>query len=218
MKRRILLIAFVFAALVTAIGAKASTKVGTPVCWTVPAIYTPDQEVTFYYDVTDVGFPVGVDLYLWAWQPTEPDAGNGNNSSDFAKLTYLGDNIYCKTMVPTEYFHPDVTTMNGDNFPGFWQQLKTKQDDLWSTEFAAPDSRTEWAEIMKKTNQGVFVYSGRKSTGFTEKWTINQPLTLIFNPGVFQVNGISMLNLKIPLALRDSTSTQELTTGHICRA
>ncbi len=192
MKRRILLIAFVFAALVTAIGAKASTKVGTPVCWTVPAIYTPDQEVTFYYDVTDVGFPEGVDLYLWAWQPTEPDAGNGNNSSDFAKLTYLGDNIYCKTMVPTEYFHSEVTTMNGDNFPGFWQQLKTKQDDLWSTEFAAPDSRTEWAEIMKKTNQGVFVYSGRKSTGFTEKWTINQPLTLIFNPGVFQVNGISM--------------------------
>lgn len=68
----------------------ASTKVGTPKCWTVPSVFTGDEQVTFYYDVTDVGFPEGIDLYLWAWQPTEPDAGNGNNSSDFAKLTYEG--------------------------------------------------------------------------------------------------------------------------------
>ena len=54
-------------------------KVGTPKCWTVPAVYTADEKVTFYYDVTDVGFPEGVDLYLWAWQPTEPDKGNGDN-------------------------------------------------------------------------------------------------------------------------------------------
>ena len=69
-------------------------KVGTPKCWTVPAVFTADEEVTFYYDMTDVGFQEGVDLYLWAWQPTEPDAGHGGNSSDFAKLEYLGNNIY----------------------------------------------------------------------------------------------------------------------------
>ena len=65
-----------------------------PKCWTVPAVFTADEEVTFYYDMTDVGFQEGVDLYLWAWQPTEPDAGHGGNSSDFAKLEYLGNNIY----------------------------------------------------------------------------------------------------------------------------
>ena len=80
-----------------------------PKCWTVPAVFTADEEVTFYYDMTDVGFQEGVDLYLWAWQPTEPDAGHGGNSSDFAKLEYVGNNIYKKTMIPTQYFHCDVS-------------------------------------------------------------------------------------------------------------
>ena len=60
-KATIFLLMFLMA-MTFATNAKAGTKVGTPVCWTVPAVYTPDQEVTFYYDVTDVGFPEGVDL------------------------------------------------------------------------------------------------------------------------------------------------------------
>lgn len=190
-KATIFLLVFLMA-MTFATNAKASTKVGTPVCWTVPAVYTPDQEVTFYYDVTDVGFPEGVDLYLWAWQPTEPDAGNGDNSSDFAKLTYLGNNIYSKTMVPTEYFKSSVESMTNADWPGFWQQLKTKRDDLWSTEFAAPDSRSEWEAIQKNADQGVFVYSGKKVKNFTDKWTLNEPLTFVFNPKVFTVGGKTM--------------------------
>lgn len=37
----------------------ASTKVGTPKCWTVPSIFTGDEQVTFYYVLNDVGFPEG---------------------------------------------------------------------------------------------------------------------------------------------------------------
>ena len=192
MRKTALYLMTLLVAMTFALAAKASTKVGTPVCWTVPAVFTPDQEVTFYYDVTDVGFPEGVDLYLWAWQPTEPDAGNGDNSSEFAKLTYLGDNIYCKTMVPTEYFHSTVDAMTNADWPGFWQQLKTKKDDLWSTEFAAPDSRQEWEAIAKNADQGVFIYSGKKVKNFTDKWTLNEPLTFIFNPKVFKVGGKTM--------------------------
>jgi len=101
-----------------------------------------DEEVTFYYDLTDVGFQEGVDLYLWAWQPTEPDAGHGGNSSDFAKLEYVGNNIYKKTMVPTQYFNSDVSKFEDDAWPGFWQRLKTKDGSMWSGVFAAPDSRS----------------------------------------------------------------------------
>lgn len=192
MKKTAIYLMMLLMAMTFALNSKASTKVGTPVCWTVPAVFTPDQEVTFYYDVTDVGFPEGVDLYLWAWQPSEPDAGNGDNSSEFAKLTYLGDNIYCKTMVPTEYFHTTVDAMTNADWPGFWQQLKTKRDDLWSTEFAAPDSRQEWETIKKNADQGVFVYSGKKVKNFTDKWTLNEPLTFVFNPKVFTVGGKTM--------------------------
>ena len=115
-----------------------------PKVWTVPAVFTADQEVTFYYDVTDVGFPAGVDLYLWAWQPTEPDAGHGGNSSDFAKLEYLGDNIYKMTMTPTKYFNSPVSAFENSDWPGFWQRLKTKDGAYWSGVYQAPDSRSEW--------------------------------------------------------------------------
>lgn len=165
-----------------------------PKCWTVPAVFTADEEVTFYYDMTDVGFQEGVDLYLWAWQPTEPDAGHGGNSSDFAKLEYLGNNIYKKTMVPTEYFHCDVAKFEDANWPGFWQRLKTKDGSMWSGVFAAPDSRSEF-EAFKKSGAGIQFFSGKKSTGFTEKFALDDPLTVLFNPDVYKLGGKTMTEL-----------------------
>ena len=52
-----------------------------PQFWTVPAIYAFDEEVTWYFDVSGLGFEEGLDLYLWAWEPSEPDAGNRDNTS-----------------------------------------------------------------------------------------------------------------------------------------
>ncbi len=179
-------ILFVLLSLLPLLSFADGVKVGTPKCWTVPAVFTADEEVTFYYDLTDVGFQEGIDLYLWAWQPTEPDAGNGGNSSDFAKLEYLGNNIYKKTMVPTEYFHSPVSAFEDANWPGFWQQLKTKDGSMWSTEFAAPDSRLEF-QAFKESGAGMKFYSGRKSTGFTEKFTLDAPLTVLFNPDVYKL-------------------------------
>lgn len=179
-------ILFVLLSLLPLLSFADGTKVGTPKCWTVPAVFTADEEVTFYYDLTDVGFQEGIDLYLWAWQPTEPDAGNGGNSSDFAKLEYLGNNIYKKTMVPTEYFHSPVSAFEDANWAGFWQQLKTKDGSMWSTEFAAPDSRLEF-QTFKESGAGMKFYSGRKTTGFTEKFTLDEPLTVLFNPDVYKL-------------------------------
>ena len=165
-----------------------------PKCWTVPAVFTADEEVTFYYDMTDVGFQEGVDLYLWAWQPTEPDAGHGGNSSDFAKLEYLGNNIYKKTMVPTEYFHCEVAKFEDANWPGFWQRLKTKDGSMWSGVFAAPDSRSEF-EAFKKSGAGIQFFSGKKSAGFTEKFALDDPLTVLFNPDVYKLGDKTMTEL-----------------------
>lgn len=165
-----------------------------PKCWTVPAVFTADEEVTFYYDMKGVGFQEGVDLYLWAWQPTEPDAGHGGNSSDFAKLEYLGNNIYKKTMVPTEYFHCDVAKFEDANWPGFWQRLKTKDGSMWSGVFAAPDSRSEF-EAFKKSGAGIQFFSGKKSAGFTEKFALDNPLTVLFNPDVYKLGGKTMTEL-----------------------
>lgn len=192
MKRNVFsLLIIIMAALLPSVS-MASTKVGTPKVWTVPAVWTADEEVTFYYDVTDVGFPEGVDLYLWAWNPSEPDAGNGDNSSDFAKLTYHGDNIYTITMVPVKYFNVDKSAFEDDNWPGLWQQLKTKRDDLWSTEFAAPDNRTELKDF-KTSGAGVKFYSG-SNHNYTEKFNLTQPLSVLFNGDVYKMTDGRTLN------------------------
>ena len=62
----------------------AQEELGTPKYYTVPAVFTPTDKVTIYFDLAETGFQDGVDLYLWCWQPTEPDAGNFDSSSDFA--------------------------------------------------------------------------------------------------------------------------------------
>ena len=170
------------------------TDLGVPKVWTVPAVFTCDEEVTFYYDMTDVQFPEGVDLYLWAWTPTEPDAGNGGNSSAFAKLTYLGNNIYCKKMIPTQYFHTNKEAFESDDWPGFWSRLKTKDGSKWSSVFQAPDSRSEF-KAFKESGKGFMFYSGRKSKGFTEKFTLDEPLTVLFNPDVYKLGGRTLTEL-----------------------
>ena len=170
--------------------------------WTVPAVFSVDQEVTFYFDMTDTGFKEAVDLYLWCWNPSEPDAGNWENSSDFAKLTYEGDNIYSMTMVPTEYFSSGASTMSAQevynycqtaDWPGFWSRLKTKDGSEESDVFQAPDSRSEW-EDFKSSGSAYKFYSGIKATGFTEAFTIDQHLNIVLDPAQFTVAGVSMNN------------------------
>ena len=186
MEKRILfsLLAFVMLLMPTTIS--GTTKLpGTPKVWTVPAIYSGDEEVTFYYDVTDIGFAEGADLYLWAWQPSEPDANHWENSSDFAKLEYVGDGIYKKTMIPTEYFNVKASTFEDANWAGFWQQLKTKDGAFCSTEYAAPDCRTQIKEFLS-SGKAIQFYSG-KSPNFTENFTLKEPMSVLVNPDLYKM-------------------------------
>ena len=97
-------------------------------------------------------------------------------------------------MVPTEYFHCDVAKFEDANWPGFWQRLKTKDGSMWSGVFAAPDSRSEF-EAFKKSGAGIQFFSGKKSTGFTEKFALDDPLTVLFNPDVYKLGGKTMTEL-----------------------
>ena len=172
--------------------------------WTVPTVFEVDQPVTFYFDMTDAGFREGVDLYLWCWNPSEPDAGNWENSSDFAKLTYEGDNIYSMTMTPTKYFssgaasdktEQDIYNLcQTDDWPGFWARLKTKDGSEQSDVFQAPDSRQTW-KAFKESGKAVQFYSAQfqgNTLNLTDKFTLDKALTIVFNPDVFTVGGKTM--------------------------
>lgn len=149
----------------------AQTVGGAPSkIWTVPVITALDEEVTWYFDLTGTSFTDGGDLYLWAWSPFEPDAGNWGNSSDFAKLEYVGNMVWKKTLTPTVYFSKSVDDIKGS--PGFWMRLKDKTGTIQSEVINVPGS---WSEM------DAFAASGKAVEIFPAKFYLNEPLSLLVN-------------------------------------
>ena len=149
----------------------ATEDAGVPAkIWTYPVVYALDQEVTWYFDMTGTNFSEGQDLYLWAWSPSEPDAGNFDNSSEFAKLEYVGDMVWKKTLTPTKYFN--TTVANIESSAGFWMRLKGKGNEKQSDVIQAP-----WSVGDIKT----FKESGNAVQIYPEKFYLDQPLSLLVN-------------------------------------
>lgn len=175
-------------------------EVGVPKFYTIPAVFTPTDEVTIYFDMADVGFPEGADLYWWVWQPTEPDHDNFDNSSDFAKLEYLGDNMYKKTIVPVDYFFQRqtkyasreelLTAMEDPELwgeAGYWSRLKDLTGTIQSGVFCVQHNRTEITDF-KNSGESMKVFSGQ-SGQYTDKWTMNKPLSILFNGDIVKIEG-----------------------------
>ncbi len=103
-----------------------STPVATTALISVSTIPTGnfalDQPVTWTFDLTGSGFTAGMDLYMWAWSPSNPDAANYTNSSAFAKLTYVSGMIWSKTITATSYFGKTVAEIQAS--VGFWMKIK----------------------------------------------------------------------------------------------
>lgn len=116
-----------------------------------PVVYKYDEEVTWYFDLSGTTFAPESDLFMWMWSPTEPDAGNWENSSDFAKLTYEGDMVWSFTLTPTEYF--SVTPEAIAASAGFWFRLKdrtgSKQSDVAQVAYTSFTSFYTANEIIR---------------------------------------------------------------------
>lgn len=157
----------------------ATDEVGDPAkVWTYPVVYALDEEVTWFFDMSGTTFSEGMDLYLWAWSPSEPDAGNFDNSSEFAKLEYVGNMVWKKTLIPTSYFGMSVASI--ENSAGFWMRLKGKGNELQSGVIQAP-----WSVSELKT----FSESGNAVQIFPEKFYLDSPLSILVNPSKLWVGG-----------------------------
>lgn len=157
----------------------ATDEVGAPAkVWTYPVVYALDQEVTWYFDMTGTGFSEKQDLYLWAWSPSEPDAGNFDNSSDFAKLEYVSGMLWKKTLTPTKYFNKTVADIEASS--GFWMRLKGKGNEMQSDVIQAP-----WSVGDIKT----FKESGETVQIFPQKFYLDEPLSILVNAEKLWVGG-----------------------------
>ena len=157
----------------------ATEDVGAPAkVWTYPVVYALDQEVTWYFDMTGTTFTEKQDLFLWAWSPSEPDAGNFDNSSDFAKLEYVSGMVWKKTLTPTKYFSKTVADIEASS--GFWMRLKGKGNEKQSDVVQAP-----WSVGDIKT----FKESGEAVQIFPQKFYLDEPLSILVNAEKLWVGG-----------------------------
>jgi len=148
---------------------KAQENVGTPAkIWSYPVVYKYDEQVTWFFDLSTTTFAETEDVYLWIWSPSEPDAGNFENSSEFAKLTYVGNKVWSFTLTPTVYF--SRTPQEIKDSAGFWFRLKnktgTRQSEVSSVTYTPFDD---------------FSTSGELVRAYPPKPTLDGGLSILFN-------------------------------------
>lgn len=136
--------------------------------WSFPAVYQYDEQVSWYFDLAGTAFAENEDVYIWIWSPSEPDAGNWENSSDFAKLTYVGDMIWRFDLTPTAYFH--VTSDDIAASAGFWLRLKDKTGTKQSGVANVP-----------VTAFSSFFTAGELIRSYPAKPSIDKPVSILFN-------------------------------------
>jgi len=147
----------------------AQQEMGAPnKIWSYPVVYKYDEEVTWYFDLSTTSFTAGEDIYLWIWSPSEPDAGNFGNSSDFAKLTYVSDKTWKFTLTPTVYFSRTPAEIAAS--AGFWCRLKdktgSKQSDVTQINYTDFNSFYTANELIRS-------YPARPS--------LNDGISILFN-------------------------------------
>lgn len=119
--------------------------------WSYPVVYQYSEEVTWYFDLSGTTLAENEDVYIWIWSPSEPDAGNWENSSEFAHLSYEGNFVWSFTLTPTEYFSMSAQDIAGS--AGFWFRLKdltgTKQTEVANMPYTPIDSFFTADEMMR---------------------------------------------------------------------
>jgi len=138
--------------------------------WTAPAAFKADEQVTWYFDLTGTQLEGTTEtVYMWAWFPSEPDAGNWNNSSDFAALTLVEGNVWKIALTPTEYFSKAAA----DIF-AFYGLLKNK-DGSKVTDAFAPETETH-IKVGSFTKIATTVMDY-----YPQQFKQNRPLSILIN-------------------------------------
>lgn len=138
--------------------------------WTNPAAFTPNEEVTIYFDVsgTDLAGNAGP-LYLWTWMPNDPVDGNGawDNSADHMVCQKVEGDVWSFTMTPaTFYGTSDMTKIEG--------LLKTK------------DGGSQTDNFDETNGNAIFLYdfsrmSSKIIATVPSLFKMNEPMSIILN-------------------------------------
>lgn len=136
-----------------------------------PPEFTPDQEIKIIVDLTQTSNDWGIveiaasgeDMYIWTWKPAEHPEGhplvNGigsqawKNSNDALVMTKESEGIYSFTMIPTEWYEVDASTVYDEDI-----HFLVKPKDGGG--YGDPDRKTE--DLMLAVDPAITV----KDPGF----------------------------------------------------
>ena len=170
--------------------AKAATPltVGAPSkTWTVPEIYSYDDEITWYFDMTGSGVAETQELYLRVWEPSEPDTGNYTPSPASSKLTYIGNFVWKITLTPTKFFNKTIEQIKArlatTGIGGYWMRLKSK-------DMTVTDIETDVFSVQPPTQKiADFKTSGVAVAVYPSSFKVDTLISIVVNLSKVYVNG-----------------------------
>lgn len=132
--------------------------------WTVPAIYTMDEPVTWYFDLASAAQVAdGEALYMWIWAPSNP-------TGDPIPIEYDGDRIWKISFVPTEFFGMSAEAIFANTEP-FYFLLR----DLDATKLTGTLSLPK-VDYIKN-----FVENGKEIDFGPSDFQLGSTLSILFN-------------------------------------
>lgn len=162
MKKTFTIIGLMLLALTTL---KAQEAISDPdKMWTVPAVYTMDEPVTWYFDLASASQVAdGEALYMWIWAPSNP-------TGEPIPLQYDGDRIWKISFTPTEFFGMSVEAIFANTEP-FYFLLR----DLDATKLTGTLSLPKIDYIKN------FVESGKEIDFGPSDFQLGSTLSILFN-------------------------------------
>lgn len=132
--------------------------------WTVPAIYTMDEPVTWYFDLASAAQVAdGEALYMWIWAPSNP-------TGEPIPIEYDGDRIWKISFIPTEFFGMSAEAIFANTEP-FYFLLR----DLDATKLTGTLSLPK-VDYIKN-----FVESGKEIDFGPSDFQLGSTLSILFN-------------------------------------
>ena len=150
-----------------------------------PVVYAPDEEVIWYFDMSEKMQTEGEPFYIWTWAPSNPEDVLGtpdawNNPSDACTLKYVGEGIYKLTMIPTEFYGVSAESLyaNGDVF---WMNIRNdaKEDVTGSLQAPHPFN----SEFQN------FLDSERDLQVYPTVFTMNDKISILVNIKTLNISG-----------------------------
>lgn len=150
-----------------------------------PVVYAPDEEVTWYFDMSEKMQVEGEPFYIWTWAPSNPEDVLGtpdawNNPSDACTLKYVGNCIYKLTMTPTEFYGVTAEQLyaNGDIF---WMNIRNDAKEDVTGSLQAPHPFNSEFQNFLDTEKDLQVYPST--------FTMKDHISILVNLNKLNISG-----------------------------